>query len=51
MSEHQIPQEFICPITRSIMDDPVICSDGYTYERSAILQLKNSTSPHYKTIY
>jgi hypothetical protein len=45
MSEHQIPQEFICPITLSIMDDPVICSDSYTYERSAILQLRNSISP------
>jgi hypothetical protein len=45
MSTDQIPQEFICPITLTIMDDPVICSDGYTYERSAILQLRNSISP------
>lgn len=50
MSEHQIPQEFICPITLSIMDDPVICSDSYTYERSAILQLRNSISPLHKTL-
>jgi len=27
---------FICPITMSVMKDPVICSDGHTYERSAI---------------
>jgi len=27
---------FLCPITRDIMTDPVICSDGHTYERSAI---------------
>jgi hypothetical protein len=27
---------FICPITMEIMKDPVICSDGHTYERSAI---------------
>ena len=45
MSNNQIPQEYICPITLSLMDDPVICSDGYTYERSSILQLRNSISP------
>jgi len=27
---------FICPITLAVMKDPVICSDGHTYERSAI---------------
>ena len=31
MSEH-----FICPITQEVMVDPVIGSDGITYERSAI---------------
>lgn len=44
-NDEQIPQEFICPITLNIMEDPVICSDGYTYERSAILSLTNSVSP------
>jgi len=29
--------KFICPITRDVMIDPVICSDGYTYERAAII--------------
>jgi hypothetical protein len=41
------PENFICPITQSIMRDPVMCEDGITYERSAItywLQT-NSTSP------
>eukprot|EP01083_Nonionella_stella_P019801 54943_1 len=28
--------ELLCPITKSIMKDPVICSDGHSYERSAI---------------
>lgn len=42
---NNIPQEFICPITLSIMDDPVICDDGYTYERDAIIRLPNSLSP------
>jgi len=42
---NEIPHDFICPITLEIMDDPVICDDGYTYERKAILQLNNSISP------
>ncbi|XP_056633756.1 WD repeat, SAM and U-box domain-containing protein 1-like [Diorhabda sublineata] len=31
-----VPDKFLCPITREIMNDPVICSDGYTYEKNAI---------------
>ena len=39
----EIPKEFICPITLNIMKDPVIMSDGQTYERKAIEQaLKES---------
>lgn len=30
------PPEFLCPITMSIMKDPVIMPDGQTYEREAI---------------
>lgn len=40
-----IPDEFICPITLEIMTDPVLCNDGYTYERNAILQIRGSHSP------
>ena len=40
-----IPDEFNCPITLEIMDDPVLCDDGYTYERSAIQSITNSLSP------
>jgi hypothetical protein len=38
---------FICPITQDIMSEPVICSDGITYEKSAIQQWlqHNATSP------
>ena len=32
----EIPKEFLCPITLSIMRDPVLMPDGQTYERSAI---------------
>lgn len=39
---------FTCPITHNIMNDPVICSDGQTYERSAIQTwlASNNTSPY-----
>lgn len=42
------PDEFLCPITREIMKDPVIAADGYSYEREAIeswINTKNRTSP------
>lgn len=42
---NEIPHEFICPVTFEIMVDPVICCDGYTYEKSVILNLPNSISP------
>jgi hypothetical protein len=45
IDSNNIPQEFICPITLSIMDNPVICDDGYTYERESIIRLPNSISP------
>ena len=30
------PNEFMCPITHEIMTNPVICTDGYTYDRISI---------------
>ena len=41
------PDEFRCPITQEMMTDPVVATDGYTYERSAITEWlkKNPTSP------
>ena len=30
------PNDFVCPITKELMTDPVITADGHTYERSAI---------------
>ena len=32
--EDEPPAEFLCPITRELMQDPVCTSDGHTYERS-----------------
>ena len=30
------PADYLCPITKDLMVDPVIASDGHSYERSAI---------------
>lgn len=42
-----IPNEFMCPITMVIMKEPVLASDGYTYEKEAIQQWlqSNTISP------
>ncbi|XP_019897921.2 WD repeat, SAM and U-box domain-containing protein 1 isoform X2 [Esox lucius] len=43
-----VPDEFLCPITRELMMDPVIAADGYSYERAAIeswIATKNRSSP------
>ncbi|KAJ1485843.1 hypothetical protein T484DRAFT_1606033, partial [Baffinella frigidus] len=34
---------FMCPITHVLMEDPVRCSDGKTYERRAILPVLESS--------
>jgi Mg-chelatase subunit ChlD len=36
--EDTIPPEFLCPISKKIMKDPVIMSDGQTYDRESITQ-------------
>lgn len=33
-----VPNEFLCPITRSLLRSPVVASDGFTYEEKAIRQ-------------
>jgi hypothetical protein len=44
---HDVPSEFLCPITYGIMEDPVMAPDTYTYERSAIVTWlqQHHTSP------
>ena len=32
----QVPELFLCPISREVMDDPVLASDGHVYERAQI---------------
>ena len=45
--EKQMPHEYRCPITCEPMSDPVICSDGFSYERKAIEEWfrSHNTSP------
>jgi hypothetical protein len=42
-----IPLSFVCPISKSIMNEPVVAGDGITYEKKQIEQwmLQNKTSP------
>lgn len=50
-----LPNEFLCPITHQRMAEPVVVSDGHTYERGAIEEVMRSTgvspvsSPHAST--
>lgn len=39
----QPPDEFRCPITCCTLEDPVVASDGHTYERRAIEKLMERT--------
>lgn len=43
----RIRDEFICPITFELFRDPVVASDGHTYEKGAIDKWlrTNTTSP------
>lgn len=36
---HDLPADFQCPITRETFVDPVVASDGHTYERHALERL------------
>ena len=33
----EIPYEYICPITRDLMNNPYIAEDGYSYQKEAIV--------------
>ena len=34
--EFAIPANYLCPISREVMNDPVLTCDGFTFERNAI---------------
>ena len=44
---NRIPSEFLCPISMELMEDPVLCADGQTYERKHIMEWlqRSPTSP------
>ena len=48
----EVPTYLVCPITRDLFKDPVVASDGYTYEKDAIeTHLKSSKiSPMTRTL-
>merc|ERR1711964_163749 len=39
-----IPDEYMCPITTSVMVDPVLAADGYNYEKTALEQWFETSS-------
>ena len=43
----KIPNEFFCPISKEIMNDPVVNEKGFSYERTHIADhyKKNRTDP------
>ena len=46
-----VPDNFFCPLTSELFSDPVIATDGQTYERSKIEELLNDhTSPLPKAV-
>lgn len=47
MNTISVPEQFLCPITLELMEDPVICEDGNNYERQSIIEClkKKPVSP------
>ncbi|XP_061371498.1 U-box domain-containing protein 40-like [Gastrolobium bilobum] len=53
------PEEFLCPISGSLMEDPVIVSSGHSFDRSSVQacknlnftpQLSDGTMPDFSTV-
>lgn len=38
-----LPDDILCPITHTIMGQPMVASDGHTYEKEAIIKIIEST--------
>lgn len=41
----KIPRWAICPITLDLMDEPVVCEHGYSFEKSAYYKYKREFCP------
>lgn len=37
--DQDIPEKYCCPITRDIMEDPILLDDGHFYDRSSVVNL------------
>lgn len=42
LDDMTLPDAFHCPVTMEVMKDPVVASDGHSYERSTLLTLLGS---------
>ena len=42
-SQVHYPQAFFCPLTKQVLEDPVLDREGHTYERHAILEWLHQT--------
>jgi hypothetical protein len=40
-TNNNIPSEFICPVTKTLMNDPMVSRYGHSFERKAILEWLN----------
>ena len=49
----QPPKEYECPITKDLMTDPVVLTDGFSYERKVIVEWMKSkvVSPMTELLY
>ncbi|ETO09964.1 U-box domain-containing protein, partial [Reticulomyxa filosa] len=47
--QQDIPKEYLCPLSNSIMEDPVIASNGITYDRSSIMK-QYQNIPNYSSL-
>ena len=46
LADPSLPDDFICPVTHEAMADPVVASDGMTYERYAIREILTRGNGH-----
>ncbi|ETO03443.1 WD repeat, SAM and U-box domain-containing protein 1 isoform 1, partial [Reticulomyxa filosa] len=44
---HDIPKEYLCPLSKSIMKDPVIAPNGITYDRLSIMNQYQNIPNYY----
>ena len=51
MKATEFPIEFICPLTRKVMVDPVVIQSGNTFERNAIENYLDKTEGIASVLY